>query len=81
MLTKKILSANTKTPPQCAAEDEEAVPGKYHYVLALLLCSFIGNSCRTVSEPGRCAFRFDVAQLVLVFLPLGYCTDDAGSKR
>lgn len=57
MLTKKILSANTKTPPRCAAEDGGAVPGKYHYVPAPFLYSFIGNGYRTVSEPGSLSFR------------------------
>ena len=72
MLTKKILFANTKTPPQCAAKDGEAVLGKYHYVLALFLSSFIGNGYRTVSEPGRCA-REPFVSTLLSWFWYSYC--------
>lgn len=72
MLTKTILSANTKTPPRGAAEGGEAVPGKYHYVLALFLYSFIVNSYRTASAPGRCA-RESFLSTLLSWFWYPYC--------
>lgn len=80
MLTKKILSANTKAPPQCAAEDGEAVLGKHHYVLVLFLYSFVGNDYRTESETGCCAGEPFVSTL-LSWIWYSYCWVTARTIR